>query len=403
MKKKLLLIPLSALVCGALWFYWRQKMSADIATVGALNAQSKLAVEALKSAYEEAVGQGALIEAPPVQEALDQAIANGDRDVILRAFNEAVYDRLQDVEETRKVFLKFLTHTDWFVRKLAAESLYTMGDSSGFEVLRDLLLSTSPLMYADADERVSIAIKFGQWREKRAGPYMLKMYQDTGDARFLTGSEHLGLKDSALYSLSQLGSEIHDSTVVKYGIVKAPETKPILDSAFERLNSGSTEYPYVAWALYQYDPQRKYLNAIKQLAEGARLDPASDESFTPGTHAFRCLASIRDAEVKRIMEESLQSPSRSIREVAAASLLLIQEGKSEALVRFLKEHVAQNSKQQISASLGYQMAAHLDDPEVNAAGEARDKQEGENLWRYYGVKRKNWPVYPWSDGLLILP
>ncbi len=403
MKRKALFVAVAAALC-LLWFLFRRASHSGTGVSSAGSpSDSESTLRAFMGRFEEAARQGALTLERPVAERLAKVIADGDLDEIHRAFHEAVHERTADLDATRAACLDLLKHPDWFVRKLAAEALYTMGDASGFEVLRDLLTSPSPLMDGQIDQRITIAIRFGEWREKRAGPYMAEMYRKTGEGAFLTGIHHLGRKDSALDSISTSGSMMFESTAVEYGIAKAPETKSALESAFQRFKPQNNEYPYVAWALYQYDADPRYLSAIRELAETARMNPASDSAFSPGTRAFRCLASIRDPEVKRLMEDSLHSPSKNIRATAAASLLLVQEGKSEALRLFLKDHVGKEGGQRIDLALGYEMAAYLNDPDVNAAGEARDRTGAEGAWRLYGVKRKNWPVYPWADGLLILP
>jgi hypothetical protein len=177
----------------------------------------------------------------------------------------------------------------------------------------------------------------------------------------------------------------------------------MLETAYARLSLENEEYAPVALALYQYEARRQLLEDIMAAADPARREETTGYSRNPSTLAFRCLGSIRNPEVKQIMEDSLLSPSEYVRSVAAASLLLVQGGKSTALVDFLRQHVSLRGPMTIDSSLGFQMAAKLDDPVVNAAGLERDRLNGGKDWNYHGVKRKDWPVYSWADDLLILP
>ena len=59
----------------------------------------------------------------------------------------------------------------------------------------------------------------------------------------------------------------------------------------------------------------------------------------------------------------------------------------------------------VSWELIFEIAGKLDDPEIRAAGEAREPRFGYGGWgmntgygwRFWGVERKNWPIYNWID------
>jgi hypothetical protein len=49
----------------------------------------------------------------------------------------------------------------------------------------------------------------------------------------------------------------------------------------------------------------------------------------------------------------------------------------------------------------FQVAAKIPDPRIAAAGQASDLRTGNGQWRYYGINRKDWPIYSWIDDYVV--
>jgi len=67
-------------------------------------------------------------EVPPIANQLKTAVASGDPDTMLRAFNEAIYGRFARMHDALQAIKPYLSSHEPYVRYLAAETLLRIGE-----------------------------------------------------------------------------------------------------------------------------------------------------------------------------------------------------------------------------------------------------------------------------------
>ena len=102
--------------------------------------------------------------APP-KEYLQAAVSTGDNVKIARAFNDMVYAGWPP-DQVIAALKDFLDNSNPFVRYLAGQYLFVVGDQSGYDALLALVQSNTPINGIGPDVRIQAAETLAQFRKQ---------------------------------------------------------------------------------------------------------------------------------------------------------------------------------------------------------------------------------------------
>jgi HEAT repeat protein len=291
----------------------------------------------------------------------------------------------------------FLDDPSPFVRVRAAETLYTAGDRSGYSALLALVKSPEPQMSGDQDLRIKAGTILAKFRERQAAADVFDLYRRTKGGGLLEASVSLGATD-ALTVMAQYGYVQNEYSLERYARLCPPEFLPKLVTTFSTATEPAMKNA-AAYALARLTGEQSYIEHLAHAAQTAiDAKPRSGEfSYTDSSKALKYLGSIHSPRAREVLEHALDSANGVAVHYAVVNLLFNQPGKSPKARQIVLRQLEGVPLVLDSWERTFQMAAQLDDPKVWAAAEAFDRRSGDRSWHYWGVERKNWPIYNWID------
>jgi HEAT repeat protein len=335
-------------------------------------------------------------ETPPVAVELREAAASKDHSQIRRAFNDAIYGRSRKMSEVLPIVKGFLADPDPYVRLIAAKTLYTAGDRSGFEALSALVSIPAAIPDGEQDLRVEAAQTLAKFRETEAVDRILALYSQSKNRDLLTPLATLGVRAPEAKAFPFVASDLAITKYAKYG---AAEFVPKIEATFQQSRQPRVKNA-AAWALARFG-QPQYADYLVQAAEVAINAPAtSGKTWDDNSAALRYLGSLQIPVARAVLERALHSDNPVAVEYAVVNLLFNQPGGSEEAKRVVIREL-RGEQRKMEYELLFNVASKLDDPEVCAAGEAFDQRSDDHSWQLHSRERRAWPIYNWIDGYVV--
>ena len=357
---------------------------------------------------KESLKKAGIKETPPMAERLRHAVLSRDHGEIIRAFHEAIYGRLQKMNEVLPIVKTYLADPGPFVRLTAARTLYTAGDRSGFETLLTLVMANEPILENEQDLRVEAARIFRQFHEVKAWPAIQALYQQTNNSTLLNAVVRLARENTP----PELIDDLFKQKEAVFGVfnlvlAQSPEAGTLAKEMFlnPRVPSNYKEEAKnaAAWALIQIEKGEPYYSHLEQQAEKAvaKIQPQGPEVDTNQyKKAFRYFASVRHPDVAAFLENALDSSSNEIVQIAVVNLLFNQRAGSEKAKQVVLREL-RGEQNKLGVELMMNIASQLDDREIRAAGKAFEQRSSDNSWQIYSVERRQWPIYNWIDDYVV--
>ena len=138
---------------------------------------------------------------------------------------------------------------------------------------------------------------------------------------------------------------------------------------------------------------------VSMTGDQSAMDYLIQQSKTnPTRQIVEYLGVIQRPEAKRALEDMIDRKS-NLTPIAAVNLIFNQGG-SEKASRAVADELAGNSSL-FGIDLALNIAAHTNDPIIQAAGAEFAAKAKDGLWELYTVERKDWSIYNWIDGYVI--
>jgi hypothetical protein len=333
----------------------------------------------------------------------DQIQAGIDANNPIPAFHDAIYDQRSRMSEAIPALKSFLSSPDPWTRYEAAEDLYIAGDSSGFDVLVELLDADHPVRGdSGRDLRVSAAETLAKYREKRAVNALIDYSRKPGNDWVITRLARMkgvSLPDDLVQKVKSSNNAIY--LMYNLLLINPQLIKDFAQTQFDKSTDGSGTKLHAAWVMLksgEKDPYYSYLTSYAKIAIAGKIPPSASAD-DPYDFSLKILASIKSPENKAMLESALDSKIQGVVEIALVNLIFNQDGTDEARRYLLKQFLGPTNQLQDSSFL-MQLAAALNDPEINAAAQSVDDRTEEREWAYF-ADRKNWSVYSWIDDYVV--
>ena len=339
---------------------------------------------------------------------LREEVASHDAGRILRAFHGAIYEPYAKMEISLPAIRSYLHDPDPWVRYLAAETLYTVGDQSGLATLVELVDSADripePLEGSNEDLRLQAARVLGKFRQTVAAPHLIQVYQKTQQDEWLDVIVSLLKKDTPPDLLAVLLTKKNSAFgIFHLSLAESPDIRTAAEELFRNPKTPSIYQEGVrqiaAWALARLTGNEEYARYLIQAAV-----PSIDgrKNGFEDLRALRYLGSLHHPLARETLERALDSSNSLTVETAVVNLLFNQPAHSEKARQVILRHLKGEQNVMWNWERTLQIAAKIDDPEIRAAGEAFDRRTPGNCsWRVWGVERKNWPIYTWVDDYVV--
>lgn len=339
---------------------------------------------------------------PPLNVAIQNSIRSGDKGAILRAFSDAIYSAYWDMDEVIPVIEAYLKNPDPYVRYLAAQSLFTVGDQSGYQTLLDLVESKAPIEGLGEDVRIAAAKTLAQFRQAGVVQAIVELNKRSPDADLVIALSTLGAQ---LPNQRQLPFRISALAMAEYAQINADWFVPNISEVFQH-SSNSDLKAAAAWSLASMTGDKAAIDYLAQAAQRA-IQPkgtsSEDENQPNGTDVLKYLGTIQTPEAKQTLEAALSSPDPHMKEIATVNLLFNQGGSDKAI-----ETIAQQLEgtvppsQCMSWDLIFNIVVQFrDNPTIAAAGEKYAARSQDGSWRRFVEQRANWPIYDWIDNYVV--
>jgi hypothetical protein len=376
--------------------------SSSFKTNGQTNSEV-LAISAAFGKFADMMVKAGARKVGSCEDELARAINTGDRGEIIRAFDEAIYGYASRPSGAIAAFKKELLNADPFIRYLAAEHLYIVGDNSGFDALIGIVRDTTNVPSLDPALRQNALQTLAKYREKRAGFEIAQLFDSSGARNYITPLALLGATQSVKRIVSLLGPGDDVQVALIYGRLGCNEVTPCLEPIVTNINLPTATRASAAWALFQVTRESRYAEMLLEWAKATLAVPANGRDLDYGepTKVFRFAASVPDARIRSLLEDCLSSPNQVLRQYSFVSLMLNQGGDSPKLKAALLGELNLRSDR-LPLELLAQIASQSKDPEIRAAGFQWDKVRGEHFFENWAVRRKDWPVYSWAEDYAIL-
>ena len=333
--------------------------------------------------------------APPKQY-LQEAIATRDNVKISRAFHDMVYAG-SPPGEVISALKDVLGDSNPFVRYLAAEYLFIVGDQSGYDTLLALVQANMPINGIGVDVRIEAAETLAQFRQTNAAQAICDLYQQTKSGVLISALATLGSPQAAELTEAR-GYFTNPSALIFYGKTGASEFIPRITSTYN-----GTQDPDVkaaaAWALATMTGDESAMSYLVQAVQTGLNNPSQASSVSL-RDVVSYLGSIQTPEAKQTLEAALSSSNPQVVQVAALNLIFNQGGSEKV------NHMVASELTGPPNPLGLDMALNLapqmiNDPEVQAAGQFFSQHDGLGAWERATVARRNWSTYNWMSEIYI--
>jgi len=381
---------------------------ASPATSGTSPYDEKLAREGFQAIFE-GLKKGGWQERPPAQKYLEDAVANGDKGKLLRAFHEAIYSpNIWKMNEAIPALKTFLNNPDPFVRYSAGEALLTVGDQSGYPALLALVQASDPIEGIGQDVRIQAAQTLAKFRKAEAAQAIYDLYQKTNAGGLIEALTTL--EASQVKPLIGVRGFFAESSSMKYYVLNGMQKFiPQMTSAFQESPKPEVKVA-AAWALASMTNNQNALDYLVQTAQpainaqvgaaGLPVKGGNRKAFAAGYDALKYLGSIQTPQSKQTLETALDSQIPSVVQVATVNLIFNQGG-SEKANQVVAQALSDGTKNMLGVDLALNLAVQINDPQVHATGQKFAQQEGTGLWQLYTVERKDWPIYNWIDNYVV--
>jgi HEAT repeat protein len=334
----------------------------------------------------------------PVWE-LRLAVASGNTVTISRAFGDAEGSRAWKMKEAIPTMQSYLSNTNPVVRYLAAGTLYTFGDQSGYSTLLGLVQSPVPVLGVGQDLKIQAATTLAKYRQTNATEAIFALYQQTKDRKLIEALQKL--------ALDQVGTLIPPKeyyneplAIRDYGLENDRQFLPQITAAFQ-----SSPKPEVkAAAAYALASMTGDQNAIDYLLQQSKIGLSdSDQSGYVDERAIAMyLGTIQTPAAKQALEAVLDSKSRdpSAVRIAAVNLIFNQGGSSKVNQMVVNELTG--SLNPLGADLAVLLANQLtNDSQVQLAAKNFAERDKTALFGSNTGETVNWPIYTWIDDYVI--
>ena len=329
---------------------------------------------------------------------LHDEIASGDKGRILRAFHDAVYMQYWPKSDVIPVLKGYLNDSDPFVRYLAAQDFFIMGDNEGYSTLLGLVQSNAPLegLEGTGDLRVQAATILAQFRQTDASQAIYNLYQQTKSGDLIAALATLGSPQAA--TLTEARGYFSDaSSLAFYGQAGATQFIPQITSTFNSTQNLDVKAA-AAWALATMTNDSNAIGYLVQQAQAGLSNPNQ-----PGVNEealISYLGSIQTPAAKQTLEAALGSTDPAVVQTAAVNLVFNQGG-SEKVNQMVAAQLT-GPPNLLGADMALNLAPQLlNDPQVQAAGQYFSQHDGSGAWQRATVDRANWSTYNWMSGLYI--
>ena len=345
---------------------------------------------------QEMMKQKGLKAMAPPKEYLQAAVATGDNVKIARAFNDMVYAGWPP-DQVIAALKDFLDNSNPFVRYLAGQYLFVVGDQSGYNALLALVQSNTPLQGLEGagDLRVQAATILAQFRQTDAVSAIAALYSKTPSPDLSQALANLGAQVPGENQMPFVASTL---AITEYAKGGATQFIPQITSTFN-----STQNPDVkaaaAWALATMTGDQNATNYLVQIAQADLNNPSQTGSVSE-RNVISYLGSIQTPAAKQTLEAALSSSDPGIVQVAALNLVFNQGGSSQ--VNQLVASELSGTPNPLGADMALNLAPQLlNDPQVQAAGQTFSEHDGSGAWQRATVDRANWSTYNWMSGVYI--
>lgn len=351
------------------------------------------------SAFEGLRQMGGNNPSPP-SATLREAVESGEQPRILKAFHDAIYDRIAKMDLVIPALKEYLTHTDPFVRFHAAQGLYIVGERSAYDVALELVRRTEPFEAMGNDGRIQAAALLGKFREHRAANEILALFGrcSRGHEQFVGAFRALGVQPEETRSAPFIADA---SAMLQYAranrVDYAPKIREIFDATPRREVKNAA-----AWALATMTQEDRYALHLVGEAEPvlAQQMMSHGSAWDENPKTVKYLGSLKHPAAKSLLTKALRSPDPQVASYALVNLVFNQGGSPEATDFVIREMKGESAV--LPRETLFQVAAKVSDPAVEAAGLEFDRRNPlEGAWRLYAIIRKDWPIYSWIDDFVV--
>jgi HEAT repeat protein len=332
----------------------------------------------------------------PASKYLQKAIDTRDKSQILQAFTRLYWSRLWPMSEVVPTLKGFLSNDDPFVRFVAAQSLFKVGDQSGYATLLALVQSNTPIEGIGQDVRIQAAQDLAQFGQTDAASAIANLYATTHSGDLSQALANLGVP---LPGESQLPFVSSSLAITEYAKVGATQFIPQITSTF--YNTQQTDVKVAAaWALATMTNDQNAINYLVQEGQTGLTNPSAVDGPTERS-VIQYLGSIQNPAAKQTLEAALGSSDPTIVQTAIVNLIYNQGGSDKA-VQVIANQLNDPAKATLPWDFTLNVAAQLtSNPTIQSAGQSFAQHDATGDWQTYTVERQNWPVSNWIGGYVV--
>lgn len=345
-------------------------------------------------------------EIHPASKYLQKAIDTKDQSQILAALSRLYWSRLWKMSEVIPTLKEFLNNPDPFVRYHVAETLFKVGDQSGYSTLLAFVQSPTPILESGdsdmpnggGDMRIDAARLLAQYGQTDATPAIYQLYQQTNSGDLIRALTTLQASQATSIVQSK-GFFAQGAALEYYGQAGVQQFIPQITSTFY-----NTQQPDVkvaaAWALATMTNDQNAINYLVQEAQAGLTNPSQVDDLTE-RNAIKYLGSIQNPAAKQTLEAALSSSDATIVQTAIVNLIYNQGGSDKA-VQVIANQLTDTAHATLPWDFTLSMAAQLtSNPTIQSAGQTFAQHDATGDWQTYTVERQNWPINNWIGGYVV--
>ena len=337
-------------------------------------------------------------EIHPASKYLQKAIDTGDKSKILQAFTRLYWSRLWPMSEVIPTLKGFLNNQDPFVRYLAAETLFKVGDQSGYSTLLALVQSSDPIEGIGQDVRIQAAEDLAQFGQTDATQAIYNLYQQTNSGDLIRALTTLQASEAASIVQSK-GFFAVPSAMHYYGQAGVQQFVPQITSTFYNTQQPDLKVA-AAWALATLTGDQNAISYLVQEAQAGLNNPSQVNDLTERS-AIEYLGTIQTPAAKQTLESALSSSDPTIVQTAIVNLIYNQGGSDKA-VQIIANQLDNPTQATLPWDFTLNVAAQLtSNPTIQSAGQVFSKTDATGQWQTYTVERQSWPVSNWIGGYVV--
>jgi len=343
-------------------------------------------------------------EIHPASKYLQKAIDTKDQSQILAALSRLYWSGLWKMSEVIPTLKEFLNNPDPFVRYHVAETLFKVGDQSGYSTLLALVQSPTPILEDGDDDmpngggdmRIDAARLLAQYGQTDAANAIASLYSTNNNVYLSQALADMGVP---LPGEKQLPFVPASLAITEYAKVGATQFIPQITSTFY-----NTQQPDVkvaaAWALATMTNDQNAINYLVQEAQTGLTNPSAVDDMTE-RNVIKYLGSIQSPAAKQTLEAALSSSDATIVQTAIVNLIYNQGGSDKA-VQVIANQLTDTAHATLPWDFTLSVAAQLtSNPTIQSAGQTFAQHDAIGNWQLYTVERQNWPINNWIGGYVV--